>query len=662
MRFKRFAVGVLSGVLLFTLAAPQAAAIPPDELPDPAPGFRVLPYLNKPASDQMTIAWVSETRAPGTITVTGPSYNKTQTSDPVYLDVEYTANELAEEVKYDNGNGVTEYLLPQGSWLWSNSNYRHSVTFDGLQSNTVYNYTVLQDDIEFNASFKTAPTKDNWDKIRVIAFSDTETEPLGRLEQREWELSMVNPYTPGSLERPGEGSVYAAKHGHRNRYGAFTLRYPMTQDRALTENMRIITEQNPDLLMIAGDLTQGAGKQPAWDEFFRYFAGEVSVFGSYTPILPSLGNWETYSGSVNGGYCLSADDCSPAVISRNRYHDYWDTFGDDNNPQYKDSYYRVDHGPLTIITLDSTNGVPDENNRDGTFTGEPFEGDDTNLISDGKKLSTDTQGEFTYEQYKRAYKKVFPGSTVADVDLPNFNPGTEQWKWAEAQLKDARAKGQVIIVQWHHAAYSSGVHGAAPNFFYGAKSLDNQSGVAMRVYTPMLEEYGVAAVIAGHDEMFERSFVDENGDGIGFHSYDVGVAADGLRGELYVKNADDVYVPLRFNTFSEWSASADVPETWVEENGLPILKDGGLHYGHLQMDLEKAACGGYQMTMTPVYIFPVMDSNYDVVAVERRVYDDVVTILLDKDGKVVNELVCETPKDPKAPKDPKTPKLPKTGV
>ena len=31
--------------------------------------------------------------------------------------------------------------------------------------------------------------------------------------------------------------------------------------------------------------------------------------------------------------------------------------GDPNNPQYKDSYYRTDMGPMTILTLDSTNGI-----------------------------------------------------------------------------------------------------------------------------------------------------------------------------------------------------------------------------------------------------------------------------------------------------------------
>src|SRR5690606_24334283 len=44
-------------------------------------------------------------------------------------------------------------------------------------------------------------------------------------------------------------------------------------------------------------------------------------------------------------------------------------------------------------------------------------------------------------------------------------------------------------LQFHHAAYSNGVHGTLPNHEHA----DNRSGVEMRAYTPMVEEYGVAA-------------------------------------------------------------------------------------------------------------------------------------------------------------------------
>jgi hypothetical protein len=289
----------------------------------------------------------------------------------------------------------------------------------------------------------------------------------------------------------------------------------------------------------------------------------------------------------------------------------------------------VDHGPVTVITLDSTNGVPDEDTRTGTLSNPVFSGDDTLLTLDN--LSTDTQGEFTEQEYDQAFTELFPGSTPADSDLPSLTPGGEQWQWAEAQLADARERGQIVVVQFHHAAYSSGVHGTPPNHEFP----DNQSGVAMRAYTPLFEEYGVAAVISGHDEMFERSWIDSDGDGIGFHSYDVGVAADGLRGEQLIEQESGGYAPIRFNTRSEWMAAIDEPEMWVEDAaGRPHLRDGGLHYGHLQIDVTRTRCGA-QMRMTPVYLFPVMDENYDVTGTDRRVYDDRVTVALDDDGNVL---------------------------
>ena len=618
----------LASTCLATPALAETSAPAPNAARAPQPGFRVLPYLQKPAGDSMTINWISELATPGTLVLTpqaeadgskpqGRKSARTFTSDPVYQDImEYSQKELAQTITG----------LEQGSWLLSNSNFKHSVQVNQLKPGVTYAYTVTQDGRSFEASFTTAPTSKEWDEIRIIAFSDSETEPYGRVEHREWELSQVAPYTAGSQQRPGTGSLWHRTFGSTTRYGQFTLKYPLSQDIAMRENMNTIAEADPDLMLVAGDLAQGSGYQPGWDEYFRYFAGEHGTLASTTPVITALGNWETYA-ALNGGYG-SDTDRTPAVISRNRYHAYMDTWGDAANPQFKDSYHRVDHGPVTILTLDSTNGTPDE--RVGRMlSGEIFSGND--LAMGPRNITTDTQGEFTRQSYDSGHVALYGGSTD-DSDLPNFNPGTEQWDWAEKQLRDARAKGQIIIVQFHHAAYSNGVHGTPPN---RATSPDNQSGVAMRVYTPMFERYGVAAVISGHDEMFERSFVDEDGDGVGFMSYDVGVASDGLRGEQYERDANGAYRPIRFNTRSQWSASADAPETWATDaNGVPQLIDGGLHYGHLQMDLRKTDTGA-ELTLTPVHVFPVLDSEYALVRTERRVYDDVTTLHFDKKGRVI---------------------------
>lgn len=600
-----------------SLASPAAAPKPGARVPKP--GFRVKPYLQQPSSTAMRINWFSETDTPGTLSINGTTY----TSKPEYQPLlEYTQKELDQNIPG----------LEQGSWLKGNSNYKHSIYVTGLTANTQYPYQVVQGADTFKDSFKTAPTASSWDSVRVIAFSDSETEPNGRIEHREWELSQVNGIAPGSAQRPGAGSAWDKKFGNTKRYGQFTLKYPLDQDVAFKENLKHVSAANPDLIMIPGDLTQGAGYQPAWDEFFTYLAGDNGTLGGHTPFVSALGNWETYA-ALNNGYG-SIEDRTPAVRSRNKYHVYIDTAGDAENPQFKDSYHRVDHGPLTIITLDSTNGAPDENVNKGAgplLPGkEKFSGNDTNLTPD--RLSTDTQGEFTTESYNNAFPQVFPGTTAKDSDLPNFDKDGTQWKWAEKQFADARAKGQIVLVQFHHAAYSNGVHGTPPNHEFP----DNQSGVAMRAYTPMFEKYGVAAVISGHDELFERSFVDEDGDGVGFMVYDVGVAADGLRGEQYYKKEDGTYAPIRFNSFSRWSASANQPETWgTDAKGVPQLKDGGLHYGHLQIDLVKKASGA-EIVFTPVYVFPLLDSEYNLVKTERRVYDDMTTVHIDRFGRVVS--------------------------
>src|SRR5690606_15068883 len=170
----------------------------------------------------------------------------------------------------------------------------------------------------------------------------------------------------------------------------------------------------------------------------------------------------------------------------------------------------VDYGPVTILTLDSSNGTPDQ-------TAADFEGQ-TKLT--GKQFTvpgTDTQENYTLAQYNAA----------GGNDLSGFGPGSDQYIWLEENLKDARYNGQLIFVQYHHASYSSGEHGVPMNHELSV----GQVGTPMRVINPMLEEYGVVAVFSGHDELFERSFVDEDNDGKGIMYYDVGVAGDGLRGE-----------------------------------------------------------------------------------------------------------------------------------
>jgi hypothetical protein len=568
-----------------------------------AADFRVNPYLQNPSSDGMYLTWFSASAQAGTLSITGPGLQAplSFSSSPALQSVlAYTNAELNQTI-----GG-----LDKGSWLSSGDTYKHAIDVRSLQANTTYAYSVMQGGATFQSSFRTAPTADNWTSVRFVAMSDSETEPAGRTTRREWQPGALS---AGGLDRPSAaiGSAWDQKFGTRAQGGTRILNYALTEDEGYRRNMAIVNNRNPDLLLMPGDLVQGGGYQPGWDEFFRQNAGSVGSGLSRYPILPALGNWENF-GALNGGYGTDADGRFGPKFGRDKYHAYFDA-PDNGTPAHRDNYYRVDYGPLTVITLDSSNGLPDDRpqNYVQKAVGTEYNGP-----------GTDTQNNYTREQYEAA------GGT----DLADFNPGSTQWNWAAQQLASARADSRIVFVQFHHAPYSNGEHGVPMDHALTS----GQGGTPMRQYHSMFEKFGVAAVLSGHSEMFERSFVDMDGDGTGVHYYDVGVSGDGLRGEK--RNGSLFADPLLgYNSFSQWTADQSAPEQWAMVDGVLQLIDGGKHYGHLEVELEHL--GGPTLyakaTFTPVYSFPLLDAEYNLVGTERRVYGDVVTMYLNSAGQVV---------------------------
>lgn len=102
---RRLAPAVLIALASTGALAATAAATPLPSVGSspvaPQPGFRVLPYLQAPAADSMTVVWVGELDSPGTLTVNGPGIGKrTVTSEPVRLDLmEYSDAELAQSIR-----------------------------------------------------------------------------------------------------------------------------------------------------------------------------------------------------------------------------------------------------------------------------------------------------------------------------------------------------------------------------------------------------------------------------------------------------------------------------------------------------------------------------------------------------------------------------------
>ena len=144
---------------------------------------------------------------------------------------------------------------------------------------------------------------------------------------------------------------------------------------------------------------------------------------------------------------------------------------------------------------------------------------------------------------------------------------------------------------------------------------DTQSGVPMRVLTPLFKKHRVAALFCGHDEMYERSDVD------GLNVYCVGSAGDGLRGPKMGKGSS-THTDMT-NPWQVFLAHNDAPEVWDGKR----LVSGGKHYGHMEINVSfDENAKRWSARILPVYAFPVMDQDGHITGWERRVYDDVVTL------------------------------------
>jgi len=503
---------ILAATSLTTTAAEQDA-------------FKVSPYLQNPTQTSMTILWVTTEEKAGEIKVSGENYSNSVTSEP----------QLAEGLKY-YPTEVEKYFKNKAD---SKTPYIHKVKIDGLKAGEEYQYTVEQNGEKYSAQFTTVPDKES--AVRFVVYSDSETEPESTGKTRRW-------------SEP---------------YGDFDRQYLVDQTVGYQENIRVMMERQPNFVAIAGDLVESGNEQRDWDEFWRHNSGELNNIASYVPLLPAIGNHENYPGPDGGMKEYNTELALQAIA---RYKTYFDLPDNGSKVEaYKERYYRVDYGPITYITIDTSDGKGDKTDKDTNWR--------------------------------------LPG-----VNAPDFNPGSEQYKWLEKQLADAQKNSRFTFVQFHHVPYSVGPHGFPTGTGGFKNGQDNQSGVPVRVLTPLFEKYGVDAVFAGHDEMYERSLVD------GIHFYDAGIGGDGLRGPYFGK--DGKYKVDMDNPHQQFLAHLDAPEEWKGKQ----LVSGGKHYGHLEVNVFQDKQGVWTTEISPVYVFPVMNKEGEVTGWERRVYDDVVTL------------------------------------
>jgi len=557
--------------------------------------FRVLPYQQSPTNDGMTFNWFTIESAAGTMTVTGPGLvsplvlNSTPVLVPV-LDYQIPAELTAAGAFPFATTAIFEAPgVPARNW-------KHQIVLTSLQPGAEYAYAVVQGTTTHRGSFETARLATDARSLRFAVLSDSETLVSGRTRNREW--ARTTPQLPGSTGRPtGTGRGRDA--------------YLLTETVGYIENIRQIEQRDPDMIIMPGDLIEGTGaeQQRRWDEFWRHNAGEYDNLLSNRPIVAAIGNNCIFNG-VGAGEGGSGGPNTNQLISyaRRQWSAYWDN-PSNGNAAFQDLYFRQDYGPVTIITLCSVKATEEANSRVAPPQGQ--------ALSAAFPANRDTN-------------RAWFSTPYAPADIPDFNVGTTQWDWAVATLAAARAEGRIVFVQWHHTPFSRGVHGSSVT--------SPQSGEAMRIYAPLMEQYRVAAIFCGHSEVSEQSYFDLDGDGYGVHLWDVGAAGDGLRGVEDSANATNNAITawrnnpanpegqsFTMNPFHRWSADQSEAELW---NGNQLIR-GGKHYGFLEVNLQTLTPGQFRLEFQYFHNFPLNsgDANFTVTSYELREFKNRVVLV-----------------------------------
>ena len=358
--------------------------------------FAVTPYLQRPATDAMTIIFF--TTGPGTATVEAWPANAARPEVAPYRDV--TVGEWAQALTnnaYQAKAGVeskTENML-----------YKHRVRFEGLKPNRSYDYTVkLDGGATYSNRFRTAPDRNT--PIRFVSYADCETA------KSQW--------------------------------------------KGYTANLNRMKERGPDLITSAGDLTARGGIQAHWNEFWKQNAGGngigyTDILGSI-PMITAIGNHDLFDNvahSTSGWYHDAQGE-----FATEKFLSYFEfnsnnvpyTVRDGTNiPETRDMsqlFHREDYGPVTLIFLDSNNGRDCKNQAEDEQTS-------SNGIHDQ---------DSNYCKYNNTSHEPGGMNRWKGARHPDFNPGSPQYDWLTNQLADAQQKSRFTFVFNHHCPYSAGSH------------------------------------------------------------------------------------------------------------------------------------------------------------------------------------------------------------
>ena len=306
------------------------------EEPPTASAFRVRPYLQNPASDAMTIRWLSNDDTPGTVRIAGREF----VSAPVLsLELAYQPNE-----SQDDRLGSAPFL--------------HSIRVRNLEPATSYPYEVEQGGETVEAILTTAPlpgTVGAGGGVRLFFYSDCETQPESRGSRTDWPPSRSPP--DGTRPRWVNGRYPADE----------TTGYRMNLALIATRAAESLRAKNPVLVSVVGDLVESGGEQRDWDEFWRHNAGTFGTLASRVPIVAALGNHELFGGppSDEPGKDLGGYSGRATLVGSMKFLTYFEHPANGAaDERHENRYHRIDFGPVALLTLDTTNGGRDDGAND----------------------------------------------------------------------------------------------------------------------------------------------------------------------------------------------------------------------------------------------------------------------------------------------------------
>ena len=406
--------------------------------------FSVSPYVQHPTADGMTILFFTTADCAATVKC---------------WPVAEAATVRVESATCEEATDVNKTWATDDSPVWG-TQYRHRVRFEGLTPGTRYCYAVEPvGGSAYTNFFSTVPDRNT--PVRFVAYSDSECLPSS--------YSSTKDSTADGNGRTMEWDVLV--NGVKQ-----SKTYHVTRSEGFARNLAHMAAWEPDLFVIAGDLTARGGVQMFWDEFWKENAGAnakgYADWAGAVPILAAIGNHDLYDNK--GKSALSYDDrTNGGRIALGKFFSYLE-FPPNGDADYDQHYFRQDYGPVTIIFLDTNNG------------------------------------------------------TVGSVS-PSFKSGSAMYRWLESNLADAQKTARFTFVVQHHCPYSRGKHNG-PN--------DAQSALPIReALSGLMTRYGVTAWIGGHEEVVEHATLkgaETLSDGTTaphtVHVFDLGSGGDGLKG------------------------------------------------------------------------------------------------------------------------------------